>query len=63
MDHFEMRNWQGIHRHFYITQLSMMFCVGVQQKLKEKNSRKYIFDGRAGSPGRMCLDYGRTFAV
>jgi len=29
MDHFEMRNWQGIHRHFYITQLSMLFCVEV----------------------------------
>jgi SRSO17 transposase len=63
MDHFEMRNWQGIHRHFYITQLSMLFCAEVQQKLREKNSGKFVFDGRAGSPRRLCLDYGRVFAT
>jgi SRSO17 transposase len=63
MDHFEMRNWQGIHRHFYMTQLSMLFCAEVQQKLREKNSGQYLFDGRAGSPRRMCLDYGRIFAA
>ncbi len=63
MDHFEMRNWQGIHRHFYITQLSMLFCSELQQKLREKNSRESVFDGRAGSPRRLCLDYGRVFAA
>ena len=59
MDHFEMRNWQGIHRHFYITQLSMLFCAKVHQDLREKNSGGYVFDGRAGSPRHLCLDYGR----
>lgn len=63
MDHFEMRNWQGIHRHFYMTQLSMLFCAKVQQSLREKNSGEYVFDGRAGSPRRLCLDYGRVFAA
>jgi SRSO17 transposase len=63
MDHFEMRNWQGIHRHFYITQLSMLFCSDLQQKLREKNSREYVFDGRAGSSSRMCLDYRAVFAA
>ena len=58
MDHFEMRNWQGIHRHFYITQLSMLFCSRIQQGLREKNSREYVFDRRTGSPSRKCLDYG-----
>jgi len=58
MDHFEIRNWQGIHRHFYITQLSMLFCSRVQQNLREKNSREFVFDGRTGSPSSQCLDYG-----
>ncbi len=26
MDHFEVRAWLGIHRHFYISQLSYLFC-------------------------------------
>ena len=63
MDHFEMRNWQGIHRHFYLTQLSMLFCAKVQQSLRKKNSGDYVFDGRADSPRRLCLDYGRVFAA
>lgn len=63
MDHFEMRNWQGIHRHFYVTQLSMLFCAKVQQTLREKNSGKYVFNGRAGSPRHLCMDYGRVFAA
>jgi SRSO17 transposase len=58
MDHFETRNFQGIHRHFYITQLSMLFCSRIQQDLREKNSRKFVFDGRTGSPSSKCLDYG-----
>ena len=61
MDHFEMRNWQGIHRHFYITQLSMLFCVEVQQKLREKNDREFISYGRTGLPSRGLLDYGAIY--
>jgi hypothetical protein len=57
MDHFEMRNWHGIHRHFYITQLSMLFCTEVQQELREKNSGWFLPDGRTGSIGRSLLDY------
>ncbi len=58
MDHFETRNWQGIHRHFYITQLSMLFCSRIQQDLREKNSREFVFDGGTGSASGKCLDYG-----
>ncbi|MBC8509076.1 MAG: IS701 family transposase [Chloroflexi bacterium] len=58
MDHFETRNWQGIHRHFYITQLSMLFCSRIHQDLREKNSREFVFDSRTGSPSSKCLDYG-----
>jgi len=63
MDHFEMRNWQGIHRHFYITQLSMLFCAEVQQGLREKNSKELLSYGRTSSPGRRMLDYGPMYGV
>lgn len=60
MDHFEMRNWQGIHRHFYITQLSMLFCAEVQQALRKKNGAS-LSDGRTGSSRRGLLDYGAIY--
>ena len=60
MDHFEMRQWPGIHRHFYISQLTQLFCGQIQQALREKNSTEAVSDYRAGSLGRQCLDYGST---
>lgn len=36
MDHFEVRGWRGIHRHWYITQLSHLFCARERLKLREK---------------------------
>jgi len=63
MDHFEMRNWQGIHRHFYITQLSMLFCTEVQQEFREKNSGQFLPDGRTGSTSRGLLDYGSIYGA
>ena len=66
MDHFEMRQWPGIHRHFYISQLTQLFCGQVQQALREKNSTETISDRRAGSAGRQCLDYSsasKTFSA
>jgi len=55
MDHFEVRGWPGIHRHFYITQLSFMFCSIMHHKLREKNDRQFLSDGRTGSPGCVCI--------
>lgn len=49
MDHFEVRSWQAIHRHLYISQLSHLFCVRVHQQFREKNSRQSVSDGRAGA--------------
>ncbi len=61
MDHFEVRNWQGIHRHWYITQLSMLFCAEVQQQLREKNFPEFLSDGRTSSSSRSLLDYGSIY--
>jgi len=66
MDHFEMRQWPGIHRHFYISQLTQLFCGQVQQTLREKNSTETVSDRRAGSPGRQCMYYSsasKTFSA
>ncbi len=55
MDHFEMRSWRAIHRHLYISQLSLLFCGCVHRRLREKNSGESVPDRRAGSPSRLCL--------
>ena len=32
MDHYEVRGWGSIHRHFFVTQLSHLFCARVRQE-------------------------------
>ncbi len=62
MDHFEVRFWQAIHRHFYISQLSQLFCARMQQAYGEKNAADIIPDCRAGTSSGKCLDYRRMAA-
>jgi SRSO17 transposase len=57
MDHFEVRTWHGIHRHFYISQLSQLFCARIQQEYGKKNSRSFIPHGGTGASSRFYLDY------
>lgn len=55
MDHFEVRSWRGIHRHFYISQLSQLFCAKVHQRHREKNDRESVLDRGTGAAGGLCL--------
>ena len=56
MDHFEMRSWRGIHRHWYLTQVSQLFCARVQQQQREKkHCREPLPDGRTSPLGGLCL--------
>lgn len=32
MDHFEVRGWRCVHRHWYVTQLSYLFCSRLRQE-------------------------------
>lgn len=32
LDHYEVRGWRCLHRHFYVTQLSQLFCARVRQE-------------------------------
>jgi SRSO17 transposase len=32
MDHYQVRGWRCVHRHFYLTQVSYLFCARMRQK-------------------------------
>ncbi len=32
MDHYEVRGWRCVHRHFFVTQLSHLFCARMRQQ-------------------------------
>jgi hypothetical protein len=32
MDHYQVRGWRCLHRHYFVTQLSQLFCAGVRQE-------------------------------
>jgi SRSO17 transposase len=38
MDHFEIRGWRCIHRHYYVTALSYLFCSRIRQSLDEEQA-------------------------
>ena len=61
MDHFEVRSWTAIHRHFYISQLSYLFCARTHQKLREKKDTGFLFNSGTGSPSSLYV--GRGAAV
>ncbi len=63
MAHSETRSWPAIHRHFYISQLSLLFCSRIHQRLREKNDRQSVPDRRASSPSRRHLDLHTGFAA
>lgn len=38
LDHFEVRGWRCIHRHYYVTGLSFLFCSRLRQQLDKPAS-------------------------
>jgi SRSO17 transposase len=39
LDHYEVRGWRCVHRHFYLTQLSHLFCARMRQKFDAATRR------------------------
>ena len=39
LDHYEVRGWRCLHRHFYLTQLSHLFCARMRQKFDAVTTR------------------------
>ncbi len=37
MDHYQVRGWRCVHRHYYITQLSQLFCARMRQQYEQDN--------------------------
>lgn len=35
LDHYQVRGWRCVHRHFYLTQLSHLFCARVRQEYED----------------------------
>ena len=40
LDHYEVRGWRCVHRHFYLTQLSHLFCARTRQKFAAELPRE-----------------------
>jgi SRSO17 transposase len=40
LDHFEVRGWRCIHRHYYVTGLSFLICSRIRQSLDETDERQ-----------------------
>lgn len=40
LDHYQVRGWRCVHRHFYLTQLSHLFCARVRQEYDESSTDK-----------------------
>lgn len=58
MDHFEARSWRAIHRHLYISQLSLLFCARLQRRWREKNDGQPVPDSGTGATGHRQLADG-----
>jgi len=43
MDHFEIRSWRGIHRHLYVSQLSLLFRSRVHKRLRTKKTPEILY--------------------
>jgi len=41
LDHFEVRSWPAIHRHYYATQISHLFCSRIHQRLRKKTTESF----------------------
>ena len=40
MDHYQVRGWRCLHRHFFVTQLSYLFCARVRQEYDDPTHEK-----------------------
>jgi len=53
LSHFEVRHWQSICRHLYVTQVSHLFLARQTERLRKKKSGDHYLPG---PPSRRCLD-------
>ena len=58
LDHYEVRGWHCVHRHFYVTQLSHLFCARIRQKYDDSPGDQVdrISVEQVRSSTNACLD-------
>ena len=65
LDHYEVRGWRCIHRHFYLTQLSHLFCARTREEYeKSKTAHDDLSIEQVQSATNVYLsnsDLSRTF--
>ena len=50
MDHYQVRGWRCLHRHFYLTQASYLFCARIRQQ----------YDTSDGQADRLTIEQVRS---
>jgi SRSO17 transposase len=51
MDHYQVRGWRCLHRHFYLTQASYLFCARIRQQYDTSGSEQ---------PDRLTIEQVRS---
>ena len=44
LDHYEVRGWRCVHRHFYVTQFSHLFCARVRQEDDDASGDRFTVE-------------------
>ena len=57
MDHFEVRGWRCIHRHYYVTALSFLLCSRIRLQLDKNNSRELTVEQVRRSLNSYLINY------
>ena len=61
MDHYQVRGWDCLHRHFYLTQLSYLFCARIRLEYGDSEDRptnRSVMDKELDT-GRLTLEQVR----
>jgi SRSO17 transposase len=56
LDHYEVRGWRCVHRHFYVTQLSHLFCARVRQEYDQSPDEHRLTVEQVRSAMNVWLD-------
>jgi len=59
MDHYQVRGWDCLHRHFYLTQLSYLFCARVRLEYDGSEDRPTDRSVVNEEPGRLTIEQVR----
>jgi SRSO17 transposase len=59
LDHFEVRGWRCIHRHYHLTGLSFLLCSRIRQSLDKSSTGKLNDIEKLNDTGRLTVEQVR----